>query len=87
MLTSDKPTLLDRWTAKDEAEIRDAKARIAEAEARRAAAVTRVRQTMLRWLEEAPTDEEVEKYIMRADEIRDALAPFDSGVRVAGVTA
>lgn len=67
------------WTARDEAELKVSRADLAKIELRRAAAIEALEVVL------AASDirfDDIDYVLARADEIRDALAPFDSGVRV-----
>lgn len=75
-LTSDQLTRLDKWTAKEERDLRDAEDRIAKAKVRRALAQQRV-SALLEDMGFVGSAADI--FIARAEEVRDALAPFDSG--------
>lgn len=66
-----------RWGAEDEARHNKLVAELRELQQRRAAAADAVAAVFGR------LPRTYEAYIKHADEIRDALAPFDSGVRCA----
>lgn len=82
-LAFDRAPLLKPWSAKDEAELRDAQRRIDEAQTRRALAREAVARALTVESDSPPRSEFVDFCVLRAEAIRDALAPFDSGVRAA----
>jgi hypothetical protein len=70
------------WTQQDEAKLRAARATLTELQGRRAEAL-RALSDALRYAG-VGDGSNVNKLIDHADAIRDALAPFDSGVRLPG---
>lgn len=78
MNTPDKLT----WTPRDQAVLADMINRRRTFYERNAVAVKHVVVSIRMGIGSSPTDDElVEELIAKADTIRDALAPFDSGVR------
>ena len=73
------------WTAKQEKEFQDARERADELSAARTlaaqAAIAKVQEALSGCLREYGDGLDYSEVILNADAIRDALAPFDSGVR------
>lgn len=86
-LTSDQPTLLQPWTAREEEELQTAQQRLDSLRARRSAATAQAEQklySLFGWRD--PKEEAVglvETMIQHAEAVRDILKPFDSGVGAA----
>lgn len=75
--------MADKWTSADEKEFGKLQEKLTHMNARRAARGRQVREVVIRTkLNEGGTDDIVTALIANADAFRDALEPFDSGVRV-----
>lgn len=85
-LRSDQPTLLQPWTAREEEELQTARAKLQALEGRRNVAHDAAVYKLNTLLNMDPLDgfSLAPRMIQHADAVRDALAPFDSGVRQAG---
>ena len=71
------------WTQQDEAKLRAAQATVAELQGRRSEALRGLADALrFAGIKEGSVDQ----LIKHADAIRDALEPFDSGVRLAELT-
>lgn len=79
-----QPPPLPAWKQRDEEELRTVRARVAELEARRVHAVMAITRATNELFHAGATQEEFVAYMIEhADDIIDALRPFDSGVRKA----
>ena len=70
------------WTAKQESEYHAIHKRADELSAARAKSIEKVRDVMDRCLHDHGEGIDYSLVVLHAEAIRDALAPFDSGVRV-----
>jgi hypothetical protein len=68
------------WTAREESEFKELQSNLELAHKRRAVAVEAL-AAILNGLYNEDDGICVERAVRRADELRDALAPFDSGIR------
>lgn len=85
-LRSDQPTLLQPWTRAEETELQNSIRRVSELESRRQLAENLAATKLNGLLDLDMVDARAIPglLIRHADAIRDALAPFDSGVRGPG---
>lgn len=81
-LTSDQPTLLQPWTAREEEELQTARLKLQALEIRRSVAEQTARDKLNTLLTDVMDPRAIPgRLIEHADAVRDALAPFDSVVR------
>jgi hypothetical protein len=71
------------WTAKDEQRHREIAEEMSQLQARREKAVSQLQELLRRCYDPDLEGVSAEMVIQRADSFRDALQPFDNGIRCA----